>query len=384
MSLETDNLVDYNRFNLVEFKNVLLQIEAKAAETEHDADGPVAEFNLLRNAGALELVLPGRPLDFNEPNTPALLQILKDVGKANLSVGRIYEGHINTLYLIHLYATTAQREKWFSGVAENGDVFGIWNTQDQNGINFIDQEDGFEIRGCKTFCSGATLVTKALITGNIKTADRDGWQMAIIDMDKILPTQIDKESWQPLGMKASGSYTVNFSGYHLQEQSLLGLPGIYLKQPYFNGGAIRFAAVQLGGAEAIAEQTINYLKYLNRTDDPFQQLRLSSIMSAVISGRLWLEQAGRNYDAWANEGNHDEDLIAFANMTRVNIEEICLQVMDNSNRCVGARGLMETGNLGRLFRDLTFYLRQPAPDATRLNVAKFFINNPSTFHEQYL
>ncbi|MCX2476250.1 acyl-CoA/acyl-ACP dehydrogenase [Pedobacter sp. MC2016-05] len=381
MKLENDTLAEPTTFDWFRFRQVLIEIEAMAAETENDPNGPVKEFELLHNCGALELVLPDHALDFSRPNTPALLQLLKDIGKANLSVGRIFEGHINTLYLIHLYATPHQRHKWYNGVIENGDIFGIWNTQNQNGIQYTETSSQLEIAGSKTFCSGAMLVNKALITGNIKTVERDGWQMAIIDMDRISKDQIDKESWKPLGMKASGSYTVDFSGYQLDDSELLGEPGIYLKQPYFNGGAIRFAAVQLGGAEAIAEHTANYLKELNRTDDPFQQLRLSCIMSAVMSGRLWLEQAGKYFDSWVNEGNHDEDLIAFANMTRVNIEEICLTVMDNSNRCVGARGLMETGNLGRIFRDLTFYLRQPAPDATRLNVAKFFINNPSAFHE---
>lgn len=381
MKFENDTLAEPKTFDWLRFREVLIEIEAMATETENDPNGPVKEFELLHHCGALELVLPGHTLDFNRPNTPALLQLLNAIGKANLSVGRIFEGHINTLYLIHLYATPEQRRKWFDGVIENGDIFGIWNTQNQNGIQYNETNSQLEIAGSKTFCSGAILVNKALITGNIKTFERDGWQMAIIDMDRISKDQIDKESWKPLGMKASGSYTVNFSGYQLDDSELLGEPGIYLKQPYFNGGAIRFAAVQLGGAEAIAEHTTNYLKELNRTDDPFQQLRLSSIMSAVMSGRLWLEQAGKYFDSWVNEGDHDEDLIAFANMTRVNIEEICLTVMDNSNRCVGARGLMETGNLGRIFRDLTFYLRQPAPDATRLNVAKFFINNPSAFHE---
>lgn len=66
-------------------------------------------------------------------------------------------------------------------------------------------------------------------------------------------------------------------------------------------------------------------------------------------------------------------MIAFANMTRVVVEEICLVIMSESNRCVGARGLMAPYELERLNRDLTFYLRQPAPDATRMKIAEHFI-----------
>jgi alkylation response protein AidB-like acyl-CoA dehydrogenase len=377
---DTEILSGNTVFTQEGFEEVLLKIARRAAETEHHPDGPKQEFEWLRACGALEIVLPGEKLDFNQPDTPALLKLLKDVGKANLSVGRIYEGHINTLYLIHLYATAVQRENWYTGVREYGHLFGIWNTQAQDGISFLEEENMLYLQGSKTFCSGATLVDRALVTGNIDLPGKKGWQMAIINMKAIAAEQIDRDSWKPLGMKASGSYKVNFSGYALDREELLAEPATYLTQPYFNAGAIRFAAVQLGGAEDVAQQTLSYLKELNRTDDPVQQMRLSNMMSQLVAGRLWLEQAGKYYDEWATAGTHDADLIAFANMTRVSIEEICLKIMDESNRCVGARGLMFPYTLERVYRDLSFYLRQPAPDATRMNVARFFIDHNTAFN----
>ncbi|WP_316799576.1 acyl-CoA dehydrogenase family protein [Pedobacter frigidisoli] len=379
--MNIDATAPVTKFNQEYFHATLTKIAQLASATEHSTLGPVQEFEMLRNCGALEVVLPGGALDFNKPDMPALLKLLKDVGKANLSVGRIFEGHINTLYLIHLYASTQQQEKWYDGVKEKGDLFGIWNTQGKDGIQVYSSSDSFTISGNKTFCSGASLVSKALITGNIETPERAGWQMLIVDMEKIGKENIDAESWKPLGMKASGSYQINFTGYTFQGSDFLGQPGIYLNQPHFSGGAIRFAAVQLGGAEAIMEGTIDYLKTLNRTDDPFQQLRISNICSEITSGRLWLKQSGKYYDEWVDDDTRKDDLIAFANMTRVNIEESCLKIMEESNRCVGARGLMAPYSLERIFRDLSFYLRQPAPDATRLKIAEFFIQNPGGFHD---
>lgn len=375
-----DTLTHSTVFDQQIFDQVLIKIAGQAAETEQQPDGPVQEFEWLRACGALAIVLPGQLLDFNMPNTPALLKILKDIGKANLSVGRIYEGHINTLYLIHLYGTASQQAHWYRGVAEEGHLFGIWNTQAADGINFITEGGSLALKGSKTFCSGASLVNRALVTGNIDLPLKKGWQMCIIDMGRIPDQQIDRDSWKPLGMKASGSYKVDFSGYLLSDTELLAKPATYLTQPYFNGGAIRFAAVQLGGAEAIAQLTLDYLNELSRTDDTMQQMRISNMMTQLITGRLWLEQAGKHYDEWASAGTHNEELIAFANMTRVSIEEICLKIMDESNRCVGARGLMHPYTLERVYRDLTFYLRQPAPDATRANIAKFFIEHNQAFN----
>ncbi|MFD2287055.1 acyl-CoA dehydrogenase [Pedobacter petrophilus] len=360
---------------------VLKKIAERAAITEHHPDGPVEEFKWLRECGALSIVLPGRSLDFNLPKTPELLRLLKAVGKANLSVGRIFEGHVNTLYLIHLYAEEEQRQKWYKEVEERGYLFGVWNTQAADGISFLADGSDFIIKGSKTFCSGAAIVNRALISGDIDRNGEKGWQLLIINMEDLPQGRIDRKSWKPLGMKASGSYKVDFSGYRITEKDLLARPGTYLTQPYFNAGAIRFAAVHLGGAEAIAEHTLSYLKELRRTEDPFQQMRIYNIMSELTTGQLWLNRTGKYYDKWVAAESQDQALIAFSNMTRTVIEEICLKIMDESNRCVGARGLMEPFALERLHRDLTFYLRQPAPDATRLKAAEFFIQNDFTFDD---
>ena len=359
---------------------VLKRIAESAAATEHQPDGPAAEFKWLHECGALSIVLPGHELDFNLPKTPQLLRLLKDVGKANLAVGRIYEGHINTLYLIHLYAAQVQRERWYKE-AEAGLLFGIWNTQAADGISLEAVDSGFRVQGSKTFCSGAAIINRALISGDIHRDGEKGWQLLVINMEDLPQDRIDYDSWKPLGMKASGSYKVNFSDYLIYDEDLLARPGTYLTQPYFNAGAIRFAAVHLGGAEAIAAHTLSYLKQLKRTDDPFQQMRIYHMMSELTTGQLWLNRAGKYYDRWVAAGTHDDALIAFANMTRTIIEEICLKIMDESNRCVGARGLMEPFELERLHRDLTFYLRQPAPDATRLKAADFFIQNDFSFDD---
>lgn len=324
-------------------------------------------------------MLPGGALDFNLGDTKSLLKILKDVGKANLSVGRIYEGHVNALHLIHLYATAEQQRLWYEEVKSEHYLFAVWNTQEADGVFFNPTQEDFELGGSKSFCSGAGVVNRAIVTGNIDTKGRKGWQMAVVPMAQLDKQRIDQNSWQPLGMKASCSYRVNFSGYRVAAEDLLANPGIYLEQPYFSAGAIRFAAVQLGGAEAIAADTFSYLKNLGRTGDPIQRMRLSSIMNQLTSGRLWISKAGEEFDKLHDHYDQATALVAFANMARVMVEEICLVILQESNKCVGARGLMAPNTLERLHRDLTFYLRQPAPDLTRLNISDFFINNEKEF-----
>lgn len=361
--------------------NPLIQQIAEAApETDTEGAFPEEAFNWLAEAGLLSITLPGHELDFNRGQTARLLQLLKRIGSANLAVGRVYEGHINALYLIHLYASPEQRSNWYTDVIQHKRLFSVWNTQADNGVR-IDEfttstgDPAYRLTGTKTFGSGGKWIQRPLITGDLRATDKQGWQMAIVPTEQVEPIAQDERFWKPLGMRASASFKLDFTGIQLKDNDLLGQPGDYLRQPYFSGGAIRFAAVQLGGAEAIYEATRQFLATLNRTDDILQQTRLAEMACLIESGNHWLRAAGENTDRWLAEGVDWQKIVAFANMTRTAIEEICLRVMPLAERCVGARGLLRPHPFERIHRDLTLYLRQPAPDATLVDIGKFVLTN---------
>ena len=129
------------------------------------------------------------------------------------------------------------------------------------------------------------------------------------------------------------------------------------------------------------EATRHFLAGLNRTQDLLQQTRLAEMAYLIESGNQWLQRAGDNTDRWLAEGADWAKIVAYANMTRTAIEEICLRVMPLAERCVGARGLLRPQPFERIHRDLTLYLRQPAPDATLVDIGKFVLTNPLAAHE---
>ncbi|GAB4041778.1 acyl-CoA dehydrogenase family protein [Spirosoma jeollabukense] len=367
--------------------NPLIQRIAEAApETDTEGAFPEDAFNWLAEAGLLSITLPDHELDFNRGQTARLLTLLKRIGSANLAVGRVYEGHINALYLIHLYASPEQRSNWYTDVIQHDRLFSVWNTQADNGVRMDEiatstNDTAYRLMGTKTFGSGGKWIQRPLITGDLRATDRQGWQMAIVPTEQVDPIGQDKQFWKPLGMRASASFKLDFTDIQLKGDDLLGQPGDYLRQPYFSGGAIRFAAVQLGGAEAIYEATRQFLATLNRTDDILQQTRLAEMACLIESGNHWLQAAGENTDRWLAEGADWQKIVAYANMTRTAIEEICLRVMPLAERCVGARGLLRPHPFERIHRDLTLYLRQPAPDATLVDIGKFVLTNAQSSDE---
>ncbi len=324
----------------------------------------------MREADLLSITLPGQPLAFERSVTAQQLQLLKLIGKGNLSVGRIYEGHINALLLIYLFGTTEQRERWYADTQHAQHLFGVWNTQAHDGVSIVAQGNGrYVLQGAKTFCSGARQVTRPIVPGKLidEEGQECGWQMCIVPLDEHPQAPVDPSFWKPLGMHASVSHKIDFSGITLTEDDLLGQPDDYHLQPYFSGGAIRFAAVHLGGAEAIFDATRTYLQELRRTEDPYQRMRLGEMAILIETGNRWIEQAGQQADSAATP----EQIINYANMTRSVIERIGLEVMQLAERCVGARGLLHPHPFARLHADLTTYLRQPAPDIALAQVGQY-------------
>jgi len=361
------------------FQKLYNEITKNAAHLDQTGCFPEQEFNSMKDAGLLGITLPGQALSFNRFKTKELLILLKEIGKASLPVGRIYEGHINALYLISLFASPAQKERWFADVNFGRKLFGVWNTQDANGVRIYDFGNGkYRLKGSKTFCSGAGAIDRPLVTGKLISPDKKGWQMCIIPTEKVKNIRIDRSSWNPLGMRSSVSYKMDFTGIELSETDLLGSPDAYYHQPHFSGGAIRFAAVQLGGAEAIMEETHRFLRGIHRGDDPYQRARIAEITYLTETGNLWINQAGLKNDEWLTQPGTADQIVAYANMTRTIVEDICLRTMQLAERSVGSRGFMKPNPLERLHRDLTTYLRQPAPDATLNSIGDYVLRQDST------
>jgi alkylation response protein AidB-like acyl-CoA dehydrogenase len=362
---------------------------ANAAEIDHNGAFPAKEFELIAKTGLLAAPLQpefgGLGLGIDADVTCELLMLLKRIGCGNLAVGRIYEGHVNALQLIQTFGTRAQIEAYASDARDRHKIFGVWNAEAEDGVKISALTDGrYRLSGSKTFCSGSGFVERPFVNGAF--GDQP-WQMCVIPMEEVA-TVSDPSWWQPSGMRATASYKVDFSGVTVDERSLIGKPGDYFRQPWLTTGVIRFAAVQLGGAESLFDATRQYLQSLNRTNDPHQQERLGRMAIAIESGNLWLRSAASLVEAYAPifggspdltiaQANGQADkLVAYANMVRTTIEQICMDVMQLCERSVGTRGLLPPHPMERIIRDLTLYLRQPVFDAALTQAGQYVLSQP--------
>ena len=362
---EDKNLQDLQG-SVLQAKNLFVEFLSEAAETDSTKKFPAKSFQNIAKAGLLIAPLPqklgGFGLGLENGTTYELLKILKHFGRGNLVVGRVFEGHYNALLLLRLYGSDEQNKRYAADV-KNNKIFGVWNTEAADGVKIEPLKNGkFRLSGAKTFATGVDFVERPFVNAALPNGD---WQMCIVPMEKVA-TKVDASWWNPMGMKSTRSFRVDFTGVEISQDDLIGQPGDYYRQPYFSGGAIRFAAVQLGAAETLFDETRKYLRDLHRTKDLFQQTRLGEMAVLIESGNLWLAGASKKFEEYTNNPTQEssENFLAYANLMRTAIEQLCQELINLCVKCVGARGLNKPYHFERIIRDLTIYLRQPAPDAS--------------------
>ncbi len=370
---------------LTDLTTLVDRLQASAPELDRECAVPTREVALLAEAGLLVAPVPrrfgGLGLGTEAGETAGLLATLSEIGRGNLALGRIYEGHVNALQLIATYGTPCQIERAAED-ARDGRLFGIWNTEAGDGVT-LEPSGGrtYRMAGAKTFASGAGIVARAIVPGRRPDG---GWQMTLVPIDRV-ETLADPSWWRPIGMRGSASFKVDFTGVEIGRDDLLGVPGDYQRQPWLSGGAIRFAAVQLGGAESLFDVARAELRSLGRDGDPHQRARIGQLAIAIESGRLWLRGAAPYLDlacTASRDGTLDdptsEQIVAYVNMARTAIERVCLDTIELVERSVGVRGMLAPHPIERLIRDLTIYLRQPAPDAALTDAGRYALESAAT------
>ena len=342
----------------------LVERARRAAATETpDVDGafPADGVRALHAANLLLAPFPaalgGDDLAVGRP--AQLMAVLAAVGRGDLALGRLYEGHVNAVGLAIRYGSPANLRR-LRDEAVAGRIGGVWMAGEP--LRLVRENGRLVLSGSKILCSGCGHILRPLVA-----AEHDGASVMLLPHVPE-PQRTDVSGWTVRGMRGSATGTVDFSGIVVAPDDILGQPGDYLRSPYFRGGAWRVLAVQLGGVEAVIDLYKTQLRQSPHRDNPVQLARFGSAAIAAETARLWVARAGALAEGPAEDA---EAIDAYVDLARNAFEAAALEVIACAEKAIGLKAFTRPNALERVVRDLQTYLRQPALDASLLSAAAF-------------
>ena len=317
------------------------------------------EIAMLREAGWLDACLPvgagGCGWGTSAEGVLSAIDALRALGRANLSVARLFEGHMNAAKLLAIHEPRLLDDR------AGGGLMGVWGA-DVPGEEVAIRHGGSEpvLRGAKRFASGVGTVEYAIVS-----ADRDG-ETQLLLMPVGETDRADASSWTVDGMRATASGTYCFDGLPVASSSFVGPPGAYYVEPHFEGGIWRYCAAHLGAAEMLYETMRSMLVREGRATDPHQQRRIVEMAIALETARLWIVRAAEAVEA------HDArpETATLSLLAREAVARCCREAIDAVEQGLGTRAHVTGTVVERVRRDLSFYLCQAAPDAKRARAAQ--------------
>jgi len=315
------------------------------------------DFDALRDAGVFTAALPegsgGADLGLTAASVPQTCDLLRALGRANLCIARIVEGHINAVKLVHLHGTPEMRNAVFARVSE-GAIMGVWGADAGPPVSLEEAGQRWTIRGAKRFASGLGDVSLAVVP----LRDTQGRsQLVVVPVDE--EERADPSTWTVSGMRGTVSGTYDLDGISVSHADLLGEPDDYQREPWFEGGIWRYCAAHVGGAEALVEEMRRALAERGHDGTPQQRERIALAVACCETGRLWTERSA----VLVESAMDPEAAVAHALLGRETVERQCVEVMRLAERALGMGAFVEGTTMDRLRRDLSLYLRQAAPDA---------------------
>lgn len=323
----------------------------------------------------------GAGLGPHRGNVYTLWMMTKELAKADLSLARCWEGHVNSLVLLDGMADEGQKARWFEGVVRRGQKWVAWSGEPQArapgerlrfGTTLERVEGGYVVEGNKVFSTSATgaewaiLLTSTAGPGGARHSRGPAEATLLMACDLSDPTiTTDGSWWDPIGMRATASHLVKFDRTFIPDENLIGYPGQYLLEGWQTCFIPHYAATFLGAAEAAYDFALEYVITQNKVEDPYVQHHIAQMSINVETAHLWLRHVA---GMW--EGDRRDEAQVAGSRARHVIEHLAEDTVKRCIRACGARCLNRPSPLERIYRDLSFYVRHDNDDHILATIGK--------------
>jgi hypothetical protein len=310
---------------------------------------PESAIAALERAGALARNAVGGTV---RPPAAQELDLVRCVARADGSVGRIFDGHLNAVERISVQGPTPLRDRELGAVVAGELRAGVWGGDPAPGEGDparVMRVSGADVlRGVKTFCSGAGGLHRALVLARDELGD--GPPISVwVDLTNGERVEVDESWYRSHGLRASVSHRVVF--HDAPVLARLGPPGSISAPPWFSRDALRTAASWAGMLDTAARAAFEELA-ARPSRGPLESLAAGRILTAQSTVSVWLDAAARAMDGGG------PDLKATALHGRMAISDASRVLLDEAARACGSSPFARGGALDRARRDLEVFLLQ--------------------------
>jgi alkylation response protein AidB-like acyl-CoA dehydrogenase len=228
-------------------------------------------------------------------------------------------------------------------------TYGVWASR-SSGANTVAEPvaGGWRLTGSKAFCSGSSIIERALVTAQAP----DGYRIFDVKVSEHI-SKVHQDSWPAVGMADSLSHTLDFDGPIITDDCAVGGVGFYTDRPGFWFGAAGVAACWYGGAVGLVKSLVDSLP---REPNAHVQADVGMAIAGIEAMRALLYRTAEAIDADpADAGGraHYRALVA-----RQVVHDTSLEVLARVGSAGGAQPLCLDQEQSRRAADLFIYLSQ--------------------------
>ena len=289
------------------------------------------------------------------PPAAAELDLVRRIARADGSVGRIVDGHVNAVERLAVQAPPEVRERELALVAAGRLRAGVWGADPAAGEGeraaVVEVPGGIALRGAKVFCSGAGGLDRALVLARDgRRGGGDGPPLAAwVDVSDGGRAKVDETWFQGHGLRASVSHRVVF--HDAPRDRAVRRPG------------------RAGRAALVRARRAAHCRYVGRDGRlrgsrracrarrpprtrALEGLAVGRIGSELATIDLWIADAANAMDAAG------ERLATVSVQARDAIAGAARRLLDEAARACGSRPFATASALDRARRDLELFMLQ--------------------------
>ncbi|SES09971.1 acyl-CoA dehydrogenase family protein [Psychrobacillus sp. OK032] len=375
--------------DLVEYaKRLATEIDKTAGKYDELGEFPFEHFDLLEREGFFKLTIP-KKYGGDEISLYEMLLIQEQLGKADASTALSIGWHLLTF--LNVRETSPWPEEAFERISraavEDGSLMNIISTErgkgnisrgGKPGTIARKTVGGYIITGEKAFASLAPILNHFSIIAYIEEEDVTA-EFLITKNEQVEVIN----TWNALGMRATGSHDIIFHDVFVPEADLLAkLDASKLNRFLADGRvySLEIPAVYLGIAGAARDFAVDFAKntYSHSLEDYISKAahirqKLGEIELLYQTSRNLLYSIASRFE---QDPSLKNELTIDVNIAKHVICNHAVEIVAKAMRIVGGRSIAKGNKLERLFRDVQCAAFNPPQDDLVIEqLAAFLLSN---------